>query len=488
MVFSRSAGFVLEKLNDPRTTVLLVILNGISAGIGFFIGTRTKFPDAIGYWNIGRGIAYGTFSSWYFLPFDAPETLRTWGYPLFLFLCQQVSESFNFVFFVQFVIYATSVYLILRLIKVLDPALVYRNLFLILLLPTVKIAFFAGQISAEILCTFFVVLYVLVYYTLSPGWIRAVVLAVIAASMFHQRPAFLLFPFFIFAFKLVFDRRGLRYECIALLIYLALLIPFGAWNYRNHGVFRVTPLEGGAGVAHMGYWCFRLPPNYVENHYWGNICADELTSPGLVSDEERSEAAEAFELEWTQIETELAPLMDEEERFRLRAMKENNPGQFLTYSGEYTSRREQLLWQRTLGHIQRDPWFYVKTRMFTFLRIWYTGISRENWQRESGSIGRLTAIYPFVSTFVLILGGLLVSFYGLVSGRLDWRRFYVLYLMVGYCGLVHVLFVYQSRYTVPVHFLVLCLTSFTIGSFLPIGSKDRQEVHMTEIETDPTRA
>jgi hypothetical protein len=444
----------------------LLFVNVVSGLTGFSLGLRSPFADAVGYWNMARSFGHGTFSSWYFLPVSAPETLRTWGYPFFIFLCQQIYDSYLTVQLLQLAIYGTSVYLMLRLIQHFDSSLIYRNVFLLLLAFNIKLPFYAGQINAEMLCIFSVALYSFIFYFQKESFLKCVLLALCGFCIFQFRPSFLLFPVFFLLYKLVCNRDNIKYYAASFSLYLILLLPFGFWNYENHGIFKVTPMEGGGGVVHIGYWCPKLPEGFRENFYWGNVCVADYTQPSFVSDEERQSNVAKFEGEWNEINSEIASLLSEDDRQQIALMEENNPGQFVLYPGKYTAAREKLLFEKTLQHVEDEPWFYLKTRVYTFARLWFTGISKDEWNNANGLVGKATALYPFLSSFFFIFLGLIFITTSFVIGFLKWSRFYFLFLLTVYYGLIHTPFAFQSRFTVPVHFLILVMSSFAIVRIL----------------------
>ena len=464
---------------DKKTVYyLLLAANFLSALVGFYLGLKTAFYDAAGYWNMGKSFGHGTFSSWYFLPVSVPETLRTWGYPFFIFLCQQIYDSFFTVQIFQLFVYGFSIFLILRLIKHFNPALIYRNVFLLFLAFNIKIPFYAGQINAEMLCIFFIVLYAYVYYVQKEGVLKSILLALCGFCLFQLRPAFLVFPLFFFIYKLIFRRDNLKLYALSLLLYLLLLLPFGFWNYSNHGVFKVTPLEGGGGIMHLGYWCPKLPEGFKDNFYWGNACVADYTQPGFESDEERQKNVALYENEWREINAKLEPLITDEDKQKIALMRENNPGQFVLYSGAYTNEREKLLTEKVVQHAREDFWFYAKTRVYTFCRLWFTGISKEEWNRAVGFSARAKVLFPFLSSFVFSFLGLLFSAVSLALGIIKWKDFHFLFLLTIYYGLIHTPFAFQSRFTVPVHLLILLMSAFAVVNI--IGRKytvEREEIN-----------
>lgn len=216
----------------------------------------------------------------------------------------------------------------------------------------------------------------------------------------------------------------------------------------------------------MGFWCPKLPENYTEKFYWDNTCTADYTQPDFVSSENRSENALVFEREWTEINGQLSPLIDEQESSKIALMKANNPGQFIIYSGRYTNAREKMLTARTLEHIKNEPLYYLKTRLYTFCRLWFTGINKTDWDNAKGLSSKLKILYPFLSSFAFIFLGLLFITQRILFKKISWSKFHLLYLLIFYYGLIHTPFAYQSRFTVPVHILILLLLSISVVNLI----------------------
>ena len=452
-------------LNNKRTYYFLIACNLVVSLIGFYLGTKTAYYDSIGYWNMGKSFGYGTFSSWYFLPVSAPETLRTWGYPFFLFLCQQIADSPLVAQTIQLTLYLTSIFLILKLIKLFNSNLIYRNIFLLILIPNIKTSFYSGQISADSLCIFFMTLYAYLYYSLRNSVLKMILMAVCGFVLFQLKPVFLLFPVLLFLYQLIFQREKIKLYLFSTILYLLLLLPFGFWNYSNHGVFKVTPLEGGGGIMHIGYWCFKLPESYQEKFYWGLNCTADYTQPNFTASVEKSNNARLFETEWNDINNQLKPFADEEEQ-TIALMSANDSGQFILHTGTYTNEREKLLVGKTIEHIKEEPLFYLETRIYTFCRLWFTGINKNEWNDADSVTAKIKVLYPFLTSFVFIFWGLILIIAFVLLKKLSWSKFHFLFLLTIYFGLIHTPFAYQSRFTVPVHLFILLMFSFVITNFV----------------------
>ena len=139
-------------------------------------------------------------------------------------------------------------------------------------------AYYAAVVYPEILVMILVMGYYHVALTQPPNsWRRVLTLGLLAAAIVQVRPVFLFFPLAQVAFDWLWTQREFRLPAAAgfLTLFGLTLLPYGFWNLQHHGVFKVTPLEGGGGVMQIGFWALRMP-NYREQHYWTNTMGDEI--------------------------------------------------------------------------------------------------------------------------------------------------------------------------------------------------------------------
>jgi|TARA_Y100000310_G_scaffold345350_1_gene464017 hypothetical protein len=454
-------------LRSRKAYIPLLVINAITSSCAFLIANSTIFPDSKGYLLLGESIREGfTFSSWYFLPFAVPETLRTWGYPFFLFLARTVLDNLVFVKFIQYLFYLGSLFIAMKIISHISHRKSTQNLFLLFSAINIQVPYYSGLISAESLNIFFITLYAYILVTKKFNTINAIFLGLLGFVNFQLRPAFLLFPFFFLFVIVIFkpERKKVFYLLIQILVFSISLVPFGFWNYTHHGVFKVIPLEGGAGVSHISYWSFKLPSNYTNNTDWHNNVGNDVFM-NLVA--ERSEKnVIKYENELAEIISGASIHMTNQDSARLNVMKENNPGTFILYNSAFTKMREKLFWKFTFSHILEDPSFYIKTRILSFCRFWFTGVNMSKLM-DCRSIKCYAKVFPpFTITFTFIFCGLLFVSYHLISKQFAFSKYTDLYILIIYFGLCHIPFAVQARYTVPVHLLVLTLLSCTIMEFV----------------------
>ncbi len=451
----------MYKFFSQKTTFyILASLNILIGFIIFNISSRIDFPDAKQYWLLGESILHGKFSSWYFLPTYYPETLRTPGYPLFLSICQIFSKSEFLPKCIQLLLYFISVYIVTLIIKKLNPKQICINLFLLLLLPNIQVVYYTGYISAEILNVFFIVL--TMYLILCERTIiNIVLLAFSCYAAFIIRPVFLLFPFIIVIYFLIKSKRNFKSSVLFLFIYLVLLIPFGTWNKLNHDYFKITTLEGGAGVAHLGFWSFKLPDGYTEKYYWGNAIVPDIINPFHYSSREKAENVIKYEKECGEIFAALNSCNTREDSLNLVKMKSIN-GVFPLHNSIYTIKREKMLWRKVILHIKEEPLFYFKTRLYSLFRVYFTGINLKNYYEAKTLLSKLKIIYPFLITFIFIFIGLLFISFKVLFFKTSIKYQYLFLALFWYYGFCHMLFSIQARYTIPVHLLIISFLSLTL--------------------------
>lgn len=454
----------MKRILNNRTTYTTLLVLNVFAVLGiFYISSKTEFPDASSYWYMAKGFRQGVFSSWYFLPVYTPETLRTWGYPFFVYLCQWVYDAPVTVKLVQLLMHFIMLWYVLKLIQHFSKEIIYRNVFLLLLLPNLQIAYYAGQVAAETPTMLCIVLFFYLWFTRKDNWRKYLLLALLSFIIFQLRPAFLLVPFAILAYKLLFERTNLKYCFGYLALFCISLLPFGVWSKNAHGIFKITPLEGGVGAANLGYWSFRLPDGYNPKFYWDASFSKDITQPDFVSDDEKERSKLQYEQEWTDIKKRLEPFITKEDSVRMNVYAEKKYRIWEVMSSGYTNEREKLMKEYLVKDIKDNPGYYIKTRLYTLARLWFTGINKQELAKASFT-GKLKLIYPFLVTFTFIFCGLLFILFSLMRKWISLKKYWPLLMIIAYYGVMHLPFGVQARYTVPVHIFILLLVAIVAGN------------------------
>ena len=469
-------GNIRSLLQSVTTFRVLLALSILSSAITFIYGHITGFSDEGHYWSLAEGMHHGSFSAWYFLPVHVPETLRTWGYPFFLYLCQFISKSYWCPQIIQFILFLITIAMVIRLIRHYSSGYTAVNIFLFFLIFNNHIGFYAGVLIAENLTVFFTTLFVYIYILRRDTFLKFIVLAILCFILFQLRPIFMLFPAMLFFYILIFRRTLIKYAFVYTLVFAVTLIPFGLWNKSNHGVFKITPLEGGYGVALQGgYWDYRLPVGFTAPYYWGIAIDDDLLQPEFMPKNEKPLWARRYIHDWQQMEAEL----DKGDVTRADSMLkayESDPAykskrNFYIYTTRYTVEREKMLKEKFINYVKEDPSFYVKTRVYVFFRQWVTGINKKELLAANGIKGYFKVLYPFLVTFIFILCGLFFILYNLIRRNISIKQFHIFFLFIAYIAVVDIPFGVVSRYTVPVHLFVLMLTALILATKITKGYK-----------------
>lgn len=440
-------------LKSEKSFWFLFLINIFIGFVIFQVSSNIEFPDEKGYWLMGESILQGKFSSWYFLSKYYPETLRTPGYPAFLSLCQILTKSTFFPKCIQLVLYFISVFLSTRIINYIDSNILKRNVFLLILIPNVQVTYYTGYISAEILNVFLIILSLYIL-TFKRSNIQIVFLALICCFIFLVRPAYLFFPLVIMGYL---SLKSIKQGALFILLYSLLLLPFGYWNYENHGKFKITTIEGGAGVAHLGFWAHRLPVNFMDSFYWGNIIVSDYTNPFSYTKEELIAYSKQYNAECNYIWNSISNLNSKEDSNYLKIMKKSSKGIFPLYNSRYTIARENALNKITKEHALKEPFYYFKTRLYSLFRSYVTGVNAENYFNALGLVQKAKVVYPFFVTFFFIFIGLILISFSVLRYGVSNEYIYLLLLLAWYYGLIHMFFTIQARYTIPIHLVILLL-------------------------------
>jgi hypothetical protein len=392
------------------------------------------------------------------------------GYPLFLGVLIKIFGSQISIFAIQYILLLFTYYLSYKILNnIISTDLQKRAslIFLLISILSIQLPYYAGQIAPQSLTIFFIVLFFYIITLKVKSSLKiGVVNGFIFSVLFQLMPSILILPILIFSIA-IFYRKSISSYLISLSIFALSLLPFGFWNLSNHGVFKITPLEGGAGVAHMGYWQYKLPKNYLEKFYWGNNTGDDIIYPFRESEELTISNLVKFESEWRDIKSLIENKNIELDISKKEKMEINNLGQFVLGNSSYVIEREKLLWNYTISNIIEDPVYYCKTRFYAFLRSYFSGVSESALINANSLKQKLNIIYPFLVTFTLVFLGIVFIFYNMIN---KWRllsfELKIMFITIIYFGLIHTPFATQARYTIPVHMLVFLLVSFFISPHL----------------------
>jgi hypothetical protein len=447
-----------------KTLFVLVTINLVTSIYSFYLANQTMFSDSIAYINMAKSIGQGTFSSWYFLENFYFETLRTPVYPFFLYILSIISSSKLFVLFIQLILYYLSLIIGCKLIFNKTNNFKSILLFLVFTAINIQIPYYAGLIATESLSFFLYILFCYIGLTKPLNVKNSILLGIIAATAFSIKPVFLFIPIIYSLYLILFSfKRNVKFILCMMLVYIMLILPFGIWNHMNHGKFKITPIEGGAGVAHLGFWMHKLPPNYKEEFYWGNQIPNDYLNPFKLSAKDYNDNLESYKKEWRIIQKNLEKNNDCNDLKIINEMKSFNPGIFELKNSNYTIEREKMLWERTIQNIINHPIYYLKTRLYTFFRNFTTGIDLNGLKQTKNTFGLIKIYIPFILSFIFIFCGLIFLIYSTFAAKKDLFLIFLLFISI-YQGIIHVPFAIQARYTIPVHLIILMLLAINFSN------------------------
>ena len=451
-------------LEDPWTRPVLWALQLLAIAVMMWSTRNEIFGDHASYLQLAEGILHGEYSHYWQLDVPVPDTFRTPGFPLYIAAVMTVFGSWKAIMWIHLALYLLAIHLTLRIIARFDPRSLAGNLALLFLLPLVNVPYYITQLSPEIptLAAITTVIYLLVRKD-RLSWVDAIALGLLYGFIFQCRPIYLWLPPVIaisawWTERTAFDKRG---HLVALSLFALTLLPYGFWNKQHHGVFQITPLEGGGGVVHMGIWS-GLVPGHQEHRYWSNFAGDEIIRFTPADSITKNEAA--YEADWDIVMDSLAPYMTGRDSVMLASF-DREEGAVRTFNTRYTQERERLLKQHTIALALERPGYAIAYKSWSALRLWVIGIQRDKFL-EASTFGKLKQLYPTLMTLSILL--LSVVFITIAYRRklLSMGATQPLWLHLLYFGLIHIPFVIQVRYTTPVRPAMVAFLALAVASVL----------------------
>ncbi len=464
---------VFALLGSKGAFRLLLLLKALVTIVVLWVSKDTILSDTWSYLGLAEGIRHGQYSMWWWLGNDYPDTFRTPGYPLLIALFMSVFGTWRSVLVAQLLLYCCALYLILKTIDLMDGRRVTRSLFLLLLLPIINVPFYITQLYTEVpvLAAIGLAVYVAVRKD-TWTWMTAMIIGLLMGLVFQFRPIFLLFPFMYVAFAWVVERNkaNLPKHLVMLGLFVLTLIPFGVWNKVHHGVFKVTPLQGSGSYMHIGYWSGKTP-GYTDEFYLRNFNGDEIIP--FTSKDSIPAHIDAYRREWKEINTQIDPLLTKNDTAMWQADPSKRVHVEPTYSTAYTLRRDALLQDKAIYHYLNDPLYTIAFKTYSAVRLWVIGIQVNDYKTAS-TMGKAKMLFITTSMAVAFLLFLILVPLAYARGRLSIRQTWIFVAYIIYFTVIHLPFTIQSRYTVPVRFLMLALLAMAITGLVLGKAKERE--------------
>jgi hypothetical protein len=457
----------------PRYSSFIFLILVIYSLIVLLLTKDMVGNDSTTYIGYFEGWAKGRYTYWYELKDYIPDTFRNPGFPFFIFVLCLLSKKIFFLQAVQFCLYCFTLILLMRIIvnyqyKTSIPLLIFTALALINPVIPLHNAIIVPETLTGFLLVF--ILYIRIFFSESRK--KYIGLGFLFGVLFQVRPVVFFLPFLLFVIDWRVQKKSFSWlkNATMLVIYVVSMLPYGYWNYKTHGIFSVTSLEGGGGVLHLGYWSLKMP-GYTEKRYWNNS-----TPEGLIVFTPHNQVAEnirTFEREWDVIDSSCAKYLTEVDRKNMAHMKSDG-ARFVTFNGRYTYEREKLLKQLAFKHYKEDWGYTLKVKTYTAFRLWITGLRKSDLNKQKPYETIKALIAPVTTGLTLLLAVLLipVAFYKRKQAMSYWLP---MLITVIYWGGIHIPFAIQARYTIPARLLLIALTAVAAYELFFNKEKQNQE-------------
>ncbi len=493
---------LIEILSNKKTYWILIFLNLIVSITVFILNRNSLGGDYATYSSLAEGLLKGKYSMYYFLQEKFPDTYRNPGYPIFLAILKIFSPSIIFVQIVQLAIYFLTIIISIKILNhYFNDNDYIKNLFLFFLLININIVMLSTYFLPEILMSFLILFsfYFELKFTKN-NYFKFLFLGLLYGIIFQVRPIFLFFPILKVVIDFFLNRTNFKFikYLTMIFIYFLSMIPFGLWNYFHHGVFKITSLKGGAEVLNSGYWAQKIP-NYEEHRSFGNMFYEEPLL--FINLKDKSRNIENYNKEWDYIDSaslkyltnvdmfykELKAEKKKADQFR-KNLKEHHiydsisPSHKsiyssiignklkehsifdsipITFSSRYTIEREKIILDVTLKDIINDKEYVIKSKIYSAIRLWVTGIPLAKFRNATLKVKLLLLCPMFLTGFIFLLSIIFIPI-AFIKFKILYAKLHSILIIIIYFGLIHVPFVIQSRYTIPVRMLLLIVLSVSI--------------------------
>jgi hypothetical protein len=431
----------------------------------FYVSRNSVFGDEEHYLRLANSLIQGKFSGEKIGDVQLTDKLRNPGYPAFLALFKMIGVGLMGVKVVQLLLTLASVAILTRLLKSLAVAnrLPTRSatvVFLMVSALNVQFAYYAANISSESTMILAVSVFLSCLYQEPSN--RAGAGAGLAAGMgFMLRPTILYLPFLI-ALVRIRDRRWRIPMVVLVAVYSLFLAGSGWFNLRHNGVFAIGPLEGTSYFSNLGFWQHKMPDVRLRRHYDGIVMGHEhMERP---TPDEIATAVMRFESDWDAVDAIThTTLTDEDRAYILRRGGDvKHPSRWgANYGFAYHRARGKALGRITLEHVLDEPFYYLRTRLYNGLRLFFPNIDPTKW-KEMGMVGRVQALWATLSGFITFICGLAMVGVMLYRRQLDRASASLACGVIFYFWAVHIPMNLAARYTIPIQLPAIVLVSLAL--------------------------
>lgn len=462
---------IISFLKDKRTFYGLLFLTIGAILVLFSLNITSLVGDEYMYVFIAKALHQGKYTHWIIIDEYIPDTFRNPGYAFFIYLIQFISEWVILIKIVQVGLLLLSIYLFLGIIDYYNKSIHLKNIFLLLLNINFVILAYPGYVFPETMMTFLITLIINIELTWKENtWKKTLLLVILYSYAFQVRPVILFIPFIRF-FYLIYKNKmhNIAHNLVFVILFIVSMLPYGYWNFKTHGVFKVTSLEGGAGVMYLGYWSPKMV-DFTETNYWRNATPKDVLI-NFSNEKESLENRIKFNQEWDSITNVCNKYLTKKDLDHLAFMKKNDH-LFVTYNGKYTTEREKILKKVAVHHLLNDWQYTIKLKAYTFFRLWYTGLN-VNDLNSNDKLNKYSSILAFLTTFSTLLLSISYFIYCLFKRRDILITLALPIALCLYFDVLHLPFAIQSRYTICVRMFYLFILAYMIYE-LHFKNKDAQ--------------
>lgn len=421
--------------------VLVFSLFALNAFVLIFIADAMPnwtTNDSPRYLELADNLAKGFFGLMTQKGFEI-EGVRSFGYPVFILICQVFpGDDVLNVVVIQGILYLTSVFLVWKLIKQNFGSEI-SYIFLVVLLFYPFIAYQACVLSPEIPCLFLLSLAAFVLdFSLRKDFPRAGFAAaglLLALPMYFRSNLFPL-PFFLTLIFLFVYKKNRKAVLFLPLTAIFTTLPGIIYNYQNFNKIIPTPVFGGAQTSlWMATWHARLSTDLMLK-YRRNEITPALASSGML--EQMAETNRKIGLD-----EDLFPI---------------NMGYYADNATR--DRVQQEYGKAAVENIKETPGVYLQSSMINMFRMWFSA------HLSNQGFSNLLRFYLLFTGFLVFLSGLVGLLLSIKNSVYTTSPFIV--TVIGTIVFHSITLCWshtEARYTIPARLFLLVFAAYAIAEF-----------------------